>query len=202
MELAERMLAAMKLEKLDKDSFAYVDMQGFKTYKNKFICKEFCLVDGEKKIYALVKSPYSFGKLPCNYQQQALWLTKYQHHIDYDSGNVPIVELIQTVYPLIQNKKVIVKGNEKVTWLKNMFRACGEIECVNIDNFDNINIELPIKDRLSDPMCDFHRIAHRFSYGPCAMAHAYRLQDVIDFHCKLQDGDADCERELAYVDQL
>lgn len=182
-------------EDLDEDqldattNLVYIDIQGFPTRNNKFICKEFCLVDGEFIYHALVKSPYKFNKLPSEYKRQANWLMQNHHGLSFDCGDIPIVELIQKVFPMIQKKKVIAKGVSKVMWIQYMFRNCGPIECINIENIVKFNISASRQNKST--ICKFHSRSKHLQLKPCAMLYACSLQDILNEHFRLRNVSAD-----------
>lgn len=111
----------------------FVDLQGFRGINNQFIIKEFSLLDIDYEFYNIVKSPYSMEKLPPHLQNQAKWLTRYYHGISFNSGELFLNEVIREVLPHIQNKVIIVKGEEKVSWVKSIFRRSYAVE--NVENF-------------------------------------------------------------------
>lgn len=150
-------------------------VQGFKTYENLFICKEFCLVNGEYKFYAIVKSPYSFYKMPYNYQRQAHWLVKHHYSIKYEDGDVIAMELETKIFPKLQNKTILVKGNKKVEWLKTIFRRFGEIKCINIKK---IGFDLNVEQSEPFEICINHKKNSKWKQCTCAMSTALSLQDL------------------------
>lgn len=162
----------------DCNNFVYVDVQGFKTFRNRFMCKEFCLVDGEYRYHALVKSPYSFNKMPSHYRRHATWLINHFHGLKYESGDINIVELLQQTYPKLINKTVLVKGEQKVEWLQYMYRNCGEITCVNVEDLDSL-YDSRMKREEPYEICDYHNEHFGWRDCRCAMAHALELQDII-----------------------
>lgn len=177
-------------ERITKN-FVFVDIQGFKTYRERFICKEICLVSDNDFYHAIIKSPYPFEKLSSSHKRQANWLTKHFHGLTYDCGNVHIIEVIQDIYPKLMRKTVVVKGVEKVKWIKYMFRTCGEIECLN---FEDLDLDLDDNFKNFCPfMCDYHleetfanlKICdHRESKRPwsnyhCAKAHAFKIENAV-----------------------
>lgn len=157
-------------------NFVYVDIQGFKTSRNRFMCKEFCLVEDDFVYHALVKSPYSISKLPKHYRRQADWLTGYYHGIKYGLGDVHMNDLKKDVFPRLLNKKILVKGLEKISWLKQIFHDYGEIEVMNVEDIDGFDLSK----RNSEPykVCDYHDKVFKLRNGPCAKSTALMLQDV------------------------
>lgn len=139
-------------EKTVYENLVFVDVQGFKTYRERFICKEFCLISDDDFYHAIIESPYAFKKMPMFYQRQAKWLTKHFHGLTYDCGDVHMIQVIQKAYPKMMGKVVVVKGVEKVIWIKYMFRNCGEIECIN---FEDLDLDENLKN-IYTSMCEYH----------------------------------------------
>lgn len=154
-------------------NYIFVDLQGFKTYRNRFICKEFCLIDNEYTFHTLIKSPYIFNKIPAHYKRQAYWLTNFHHGLLYESGDCNIIEVIEKLYTRFQNRKVAVKGSEKIKWLQYMFRNCCEIECVN---FDDLDYDHSLERLKSQKICKFH--ADNLIQPVCALRNVLLMQDI------------------------
>lgn len=176
--------------------FVYVDVQGFRTYRNRFICKEFCLVDGDYIFHTFVKSPYSFNKMPQYYQRQANWLINRHHGIKYDYGDMDAMNLKQQIFPKLKDKTIIVNDScHKIHWLKYMFRHFGEINVIDINtlNFDR-NL------RSSDPyaICDYHNKIFGWKEGPCAMSTALMLQDLACKNVDVATSSETQEEEVEY----
>lgn len=162
----------------DEDSlldynYIFVDIQGFKTYRNQFICKEFCLIDNDYIYHALVKSPYSFNKVPAYYKRQAYWLTNFYHGLMYEAGDTNIIEVKQNVYDRLQSKKVAVKGAEKIKWLQFMFRDCCEIECVN---FDDLDYDHDVKMSVLNKVCNFHDV--KLQSPECSLKNVLNMRNI------------------------
>lgn len=154
----------------------YMDIQGFRTSRHQFMCKAICLVDGDSIFHRLVKSPYSFNRMSKYYQRQANWLINRYHGLKYDCGDFHIIEVKDLIFPKIRDKIVLVKGAEKVSWLKHIFRDRGEIECVNVEDLDDFDLSL----RKTEPydVCEYHRKISGWTEGPCAMSTALMLRDL------------------------
>lgn len=173
--------------------FVFVDIQGFKSYRDRFICKEICLVSDEDFYHAIIKSTIPFEKLSSSHKRQANWLTKHFHGLTYDCGNVHMIQAIQDVYPMLMKKTVVVKGTEKIKWMKHIFRNCGEIECLN---FEDLDLDLSLDDtskNICPFMCDYHlektfanmHICRTREEKPprskyhCAKAHAFEIEYAV-----------------------
>lgn len=153
-------------------NFVFVDLQGFKMMQNRFMCKEFCLIDGEKVFHTFVRSPFSIKELSFKYRHQAKWLTRFHHKIPWDYGIINLAQLKRTVYPMLQNKLILVNGIESALWLKYIFRDHGPL---------NVQSIAYLKSKFSylktDEVCRFHSaIADWSRFGPCAMRVALDLK--------------------------
>lgn len=156
------------------ENYVFVDVQGFKTHNNRFICKEFCLIDGNDIFHALIKSPYKFERLSSLYRRQAQWLTRNYHGLSFDSGDMHIIEMKQKVFPKVCNKTILVKGDEKVNWLHYMFRDCGEINCANVGD---LSLDYNFKFNSND-VCENHRKSSSQKQYVCAKSNALMLQNL------------------------
>lgn len=158
--------------KMAFEHWVYVDLQGFKVNKNRFMCKEFCLLDGNEKFHAIVKSWFPHNKLLYHYKRQIEWLSKYFHGLTYDCGDMDIDQLTEIVYPKLVGKTVIVKGSDKINWLKYIFRNYGDISCRNIEDLD-YDI-----DETEQNKCEYHNEQYPCWKYRCAMSNALKLQDT------------------------
>lgn len=171
----------MDIEEQEKvtRNFVFVDIQGFKTYRDRFICKEICVISDEDFYHAIIQPPYDFEKLPSHYKRQANWLYNQFHGLAFDSGKIHMIQVIQDVYPMLMSKTVVMKGTEKIKWIKHIFRNCGEIECIN---FDDLDLKLDENSKNNCPfMCDYH-LERTFSNMDFRNDGGKRQPKVI-FHC-------------------
>lgn len=160
-------------------NFVYIDILGFKTYKNRFICKELCLKHNDYVYHTLMKSPYIFNKVPRKYQIQAHWMTNYFHGLSYDSGETHPIELKQRIFPIVQNKIVLVTSEDKKIWLEYFFRECGPINCVSLDSLGyHSNFQSKI-------VCEYHHKIIGFK-GECAMFTALKLKAIVQCNSRLK----------------
>lgn len=112
-----------------------VDLQGFKDYQNQFILKEFAiLINGYSQIF-LVKPPYAFTKLTKEERKRVQWLEN-DRGIYWSEGFIDYREFKQVIKPYLNKKKILVKGLEKIKWIKNFHENCeiidmGENGCPN-----------------------------------------------------------------------
>lgn len=159
------------------ENCVYVDVQGFKTSRNRFMCKEFCMVDGDFIYHALVKSPFPFKKMAKYYQRQATWLTDNHHKIRYDSGDIHIHEMRKDILPRLMNKTIIVKGSHKVSWVQQIFENCDGIYCMNIEDFEDFE-PFERNSQLFD-LCYYHNNVFTSAGVPCAKSIALMIQDFV-----------------------
>lgn len=161
-------------------NYVIVDLQGYRN-KHRFICKEFCLIDGNYKYHAIIKNPDPFKTMNPYYRRHAEWAIRYFHGLGTESGDVHVIEVIQKMYPKIANKKVIVRHPWKMPWLKYLFRNCGEIDCVCIENIDvNMNLrKMDPDDENGYDYCEFHN-QHGFDDWRCSLFIALEMKDILD----------------------
>lgn len=109
------------------DNYAFIDFQGFKSNSNYFIIKEFALITKNKKFHDIIKSPANIT-LDEQHQKQTKWLTENYHGLNWNSGNISLTKLRNTIQPVLWKKIVYLKGEEKIKWFKHIFR---KQECKN-----------------------------------------------------------------------
>lgn len=156
-------------------NYIFVDIQGFKTYRNRFICKEISVIDNDFIFHTLIKSPYDFNKIPAYYKRQAFWLTNFLHGLNYESGDINIIAVKEKLYKRLQERKIAVKSSEKIKWLKFMFHDCCVIDCVNFDDldYDHIVDQKYIPHRI----CDFHNDINLI-HPECALKNTLSMQSI------------------------
>lgn len=165
-----------------RGAVVFLDVQGFRTFNHRFIVKEICLsdYDDDEIFHAIIKSPYSFNKLNGYYQRQAEWTTRFCHGLTFDSGDMSIIELLEKVYPRIKDKQVIVKGAEKLRWLRYIFRKCGEIHGSNVDDVAEISKEC---DEKMYDICDYHNEVFGWEPCRCALSTVLKLKEYKFMYC-------------------
>lgn len=155
----------------------FVDIQGFEIAKNRFICKEFCyLNDFDVKYHAFLKSVSYFYTLTPYYHRLAIWMMKNQHKIDYNFGGADPDYFCEQMYPYLANKIILMKGFEKVTWLKQMFHRYGRINCLDI-----MSLGFNLTHKQSEPynVCEYHKSVPGWRQGPCALTFASMIRDLV-----------------------
>lgn len=116
--------------------FAIVDLQGFKDDWNNFIVKELSFLTQNIKFSDVIKSPYEFDKLSSRSQKVARWLIDNYHGVDWNDGYISVTELRKTILPILKNKIIYVKGEEKIHWLRDI------LDEKNKENLLIVNIEI------------------------------------------------------------
>lgn len=106
-----------------------VDLQGFKSENNKFIPKEIAIRSEKHVLVLLIKPPYPFYNLTRKERSHVAWIEK-NRGILWNEGFVPYYNFNFIVQNYLENKRIFVKGCEKVLWLKQI-----------IDNDNVYNLE-------------------------------------------------------------
>lgn len=73
------------------NDYVFVDVQGFKGNHNRFICKEFCLIDGVDVFHELIRSPFPLNRLSAHLRTQANWLTRNFHGLNFEDGDLHVI---------------------------------------------------------------------------------------------------------------
>ncbi|KAJ8915327.1 hypothetical protein NQ315_008211 [Exocentrus adspersus] len=96
-----------------------LDVQGFKVEKNKFVAKELAAYDGERICHYIFKPPFPFDMLPRQHQNEANWLIKNHHHINWNIGFTPLHTFNSIVEDLTKKVDTIyIKGKEKADYIR------------------------------------------------------------------------------------
>ena len=169
-----------------ESNYAFVDFQGFKDNSNRFILKEFALITKNIKFHDIIKSPAI--TLDERHQKQTKWLTENYHGIDWNSGNINLSELRRTIRPLLNNKIVYLKGEEKIEWFRHILevnRANGKKSKLNkIINLESMECTINLHRKDANMSNKFHACKnHRYlkdKKNPkchCAMENVLILSD-------------------------
>lgn len=98
----------------------YLDVQGFKIENNRFITKELAAYDGNHITHYIFKQPFPFDMLPTNLQNQASWLTKNHHCLEWDIGFTPLHLFNKIINHLASTSPhIYVKGLEKANYIQH-----------------------------------------------------------------------------------
>lgn len=110
-----------------KGDIIIVDLQGFKDSENRFIIKELAIAAAEYTQSFLVKPPYPFRKLSIEEKRHVNWIEK-NRGILWHEGYINYREFRRIIKDILNNKKVIVKGEEKIKWLSELCSNCEIID--------------------------------------------------------------------------
>lgn len=150
----------------------FVDVQGYKSSKDKFVIKEICMLNEDFRIHEIIRSPYPLNHLSFSYKKQVKWLIDNHHGINWNDGNTSMSKLKKEAKSIINEVDIVlVKGSEKVQWIENIL--FGDVVVVqNIENYQNTT--------------NFYSSAHLFkrcrnhkinnSSNHCALQNALLLQ--------------------------
>lgn len=102
----------------------FLDVQGFKLERNKFLPKELALFDGIRICHYVFKPPFNLNYLPPDLVQQATWLMNNHHCIDWEIGFTPVHNFSEIMKTLTANvETVYVKGKEKTEYVRKYSSA-------------------------------------------------------------------------------
>ena len=104
-----------------------VDIQGFKDSENRFIVKELAIATGEYTQVFLIKPPYSFNYLTNEEKKQVSWIER-NRGIFWNEGFINYRGFKQVIVPYLENKNILVKGLEKVDWIKKLSSNCNVVD--------------------------------------------------------------------------
>lgn len=138
-----------------KSNVMFVDMQGFKDFKNHFILKELAIATEGYTQTFLVKPPYPYNNLTTEEKKHVNWIEK-NRGIYWSEGYIDCYEFKRLIKKILENKKIIVKGEEKIVWLKNL---CTNCEVVDIGGKGCPNLKTLYKKFIisnSSFNCNFH----------------------------------------------
>lgn len=154
--------------------FIFIDVVGFHN-RHHFICKEFYLTDGCYEYHAIIKPPYSVNKLPRDEREMVFWEISHLHGLQYQSGDMHLIEVIQATYPRLMGKTVIVENSFKARALQHIYRNCGDLNVLPITKMD-FDMELQCKEEY--PICENHSEILGQIGCECAIATAHRLKEI------------------------
>lgn len=123
--------------------YTFVDFQGFKDNLNRFIVKEFALLTKNLKFHDTIKSPNII--LDEKHKREAKWLIENYHGLKWSCGHISLSKLCNIIRPILLDRTVYLKGEEKVNWLQYIlgFNKKSTFK-VNIINLDTINCPISL----------------------------------------------------------
>lgn len=116
-----------------------VDVQGFKTEFNEFIPKEIAILDNTGLQSFLIKPPFAYYGLTAKEMKQVNWIER-NRNIYWKEGFIPFSKYKELLAPLLANKRIYVKGEEKAKWVKDMF---GNHDVINLEEYSCPSIKCP-----------------------------------------------------------
>lgn len=133
----------------------FVDVQGFKDFKNNFIVKEFATASQVSTQVYLIKPPYSYSNLSQEEKRSVHWLEK-NRGIYWSEGYIDYKEFKRIIKPFLRDKEIFVKGQEKMKWIMEL---CEYKSVINLENrgCPNLSNLLKIYDYDSIYNCFFHK---------------------------------------------
>lgn len=122
-----------------------MDLQGFKDLNNKFIIKELAIATKDHTQTFLIKPPCSYKTLTKEEKKQVRWLEK-NRGLRWSEGFIDYREFHRIIVPYLIGKKILIKGLEKVLWVRDLCQDCeiielGEKGCPKFLNLYNDNSE-------------------------------------------------------------
>lgn len=96
-----------------------VDLQGFKSDSNKFIPKEIAILYDKHVQVFLIKPPFKYNLLSDSEKKHVNWIERNKKFF-WSEGIIPYKNYEQYIISFLENKIIFVKGEEKVTWLKEI----------------------------------------------------------------------------------
>lgn len=149
---------------------AFVDVQGFKIKANQFVVKEICIVAGNVLFHDIITSPCKYEELSTVDQTNCKWLEKNYHGIKWMDGNTTQKKLQKRIESILSETIVLVKGLEKIKWIKEI---CGNTKliCLNIEDMDcNLKFSKPIcNDNIDNVDCTHHKGIRNTNQCHCAL---------------------------------
>lgn len=141
-----------------ENNYAFIDFQGFKDNLNRFIIKEFALITKNLKFHDVIKSPAII--LDEKHERQAKWLMENYHGLKWCCGNISLSELRNAIQPILINKTVYLKGEEKVKWLKYILVFSKKNNTINtklnIINLETINCPISLHKKNTSNQNEYH----------------------------------------------
>lgn len=118
----------------------FVDLQGFKDINNKFIVKELVIATQQHTEIYLVKPPYSFSALSVEEKRHVRWIERNRGY-RWSEGIIDYREFHRIIKPHLKDKKIVVKGEEKIRWVKEIsdHENITDIGDKNIPNLKNLH---------------------------------------------------------------
>lgn len=142
-----------------KSDTIFVDVQGFKDFRNKFILKELAIATFDCTHVFLIKPPFPYKLLRLEEKKQVNWIQR-NRGIYWNEGYINYADISKLIIPFLENKCILVKGLEKIEWIKEFCENCkivdlGEKGCPNFFSLYK-SLMCESKDSI-DITCCFHK---------------------------------------------
>lgn len=172
----------VKKKRMEPQNYAFVDVQGFKDNFNRFILKEFVFITRNITFHDFVFAPKIW--LDESHQKQANWLTENYHGLNWNDGFSSFSEFYKTIKPLLAQKVIYLKGEEKVKWFNYTFGPNRKIKANKIDykaiNLETLGCTINLNQKFdSNGPYKFH---------PCKRHIGLKNKKNPTFHCALQNA--------------
>lgn len=133
------------------------DVQGFKDMKNNFIIKELSIATRNHTQTFIVKPPYTYKNLTDEEKKQVRWLEK-NRGLKWSEGFIDYREFKRIVVPYLSGKRILVKGLEKILWIRELCQDCEIIELgeKGCPNFLKLYNDYRVEDN-KILNCEYHR---------------------------------------------
>lgn len=118
------------------DNTIIVDLQGFKDKNNLFIVKELAIATQEHTHVFLIKPPYPFTALTEEERKQVWWIEKNRGY-RWSEGYIDHREFLRIIKPYLKERKIIVKGYEKIKWVQDL---CDHNNIIDISSLGAPNL--------------------------------------------------------------
>lgn len=163
------------MAEIHKFNLVCVAAEGF-LLKNEFVCKEFCLFDFDSNFlyHTTIKSPKKSTDYSASDKQQIFCETS-TYGLEFDSGEIEIGQFIEKVFPIIEEKRVVVQHPFIANWLKEFFISRGDIDCVAVGSWFE---EGPFMNDESKDACDYHN-SNSLCEPKCALYSVFGLRKGI-----------------------
>lgn len=156
------------------DDYIFVDIVGF-TNRHNFICKEISIIDGDYYYHGIIKPPYNLCKIPLHDRQMIKWEIDHLHGLRYNDGNIHLLDMVEATHQRLLSKKIVMEDNHKINLLKYIFRNCGTLNCISIEEMD---FDLDLYDGDLYPNCGEHARIHYQPACECTSATTLRLKEI------------------------
>lgn len=146
-------------------NIAVADLQGFfiEDFDNEFLVKELCFTilnnndNNNEYHHYIFTPPFEWQDLSRKCRESALWLRSYHHGFSWNEGQLRYIDRIDYIQPLLQeNLIILVKGRQKIQWLKEV--CCNSK--IDVRDIEDIFADEPGNYRLADEAYQLKNVHH------------------------------------------